>query len=59
MQEVDTMLGLHFHDLRREGGSRLLEGGVPEHCVQRFLDPANLSTALRYLKATRQSMHQG
>jgi site-specific recombinase XerD len=31
--------------LRREGGSRLLEGGVPEHYVQRFLDHANLSTA--------------
>jgi hypothetical protein len=48
--------GLHFHDLRREGGSRLLEGGVPEHYVHRFLDHANLSTTSRYL--TRQGVHQ-
>jgi integrase len=41
------IVGLHFHDLRREGGSRLLEGGVPEHYVQRFLDHANLSTTSR------------
>ena len=27
---------LNFHDLRREAGSRLLEGGMPEHYVQRF-----------------------
>ena len=52
------IIGLHFHDLRREGGSRLLEGGVPEHYVQRFLDHANLSTTSRYLKTTRQGMHQ-
>ena len=52
------IVGLHFHDLRREAGSRLLEGGVPEHYVQRFLDHANLSTTSRYLKTTRQGMHQ-
>ena len=30
---------LNFHDLRREAGSRLLEGGMPEHYVQRFPRP--------------------
>ena len=35
--EIDD---LNFHDLRREAGSRLLEGGMPEHYVQRFLDHA-------------------
>jgi integrase len=53
-QSVDTawtaacrraeIVGLNFHDLRREAGSRLLESGMPEHYVLRFLDHANLST---------------
>jgi integrase len=50
--------GLNFHDLRREAGSRLLESGMPEHYVQRFLDHANLSTTSRYLKTTRRGMHE-
>jgi integrase len=52
------IIGLNFHDLRREAGSRLLEGGMPEHYVQRFLDHANLSTTSRYLKTTRRGMHE-
>jgi hypothetical protein len=48
-----AIVGLNFHDLRREAGSRLLESGMPEHYVQRFLDHANLSTTSRYLKTTR------
>ena len=52
------LVGLNFHDLRREAGSRLLEGGMPEHYVQRFLDHANLSTTSRYLKTTRRGMHE-
>jgi integrase len=52
------IVGLNFHDLRREAGSRLLEGGMPEHYVQRFLDHANLSTTSRYLKTTRRGMHE-
>ena len=50
-------IDLNFHDLRREAGSRLLEGGVPPNIVQAFLDHANLSTTSRYLKVTRQAMH--
>ena len=52
------IVGLNFHDLRREAGSRLLEGGMPEHYVQRFLDHATLSTTSRCLKTTRRGMHE-
>jgi integrase len=34
-------VGLHFHDLRREAGSRWLEGGVPLHKVRDRLGHAN------------------
>ena len=51
------IVGLHFHDLRREAGSRMLEGGVPEHVVQRMLGHANLATTSRYLKPHRRVMH--
>ena len=49
---------LHFHDLRREAASRLLEGDVPEHYVQEVLGHANLSTMSRYLATTRKGLHQ-
>lgn len=44
--------GLHFHDLRREFGSRLLESGASEHDVRDFLGHANITTTSRYLKST-------
>ena len=50
--------GLHFHDLRRESASRLLEGDVPEQYVQAVLGHANLSTTSRYLATTRKGLHQ-
>jgi integrase len=43
---------LHFHDLRREFGSRLLESGASEHDVRDFLGHANITTTSRYLKST-------
>ena len=43
----------------REGGSPLLEGGMPEHDVQRFLGHANLSTPSRYFATTRRRMQPG
>ena len=49
---------LHFHDLRREAASRLLEGGVPEQYVQQILDHADLTTTSRYLATTRKGLHQ-
>jgi integrase len=51
------IVGLRFHHLRREAGSRMMEGGVPEHIVQRMLGHANLATTSRYLKTTRRVMH--
>jgi integrase len=50
-------INLHLHDLRRESGSRMLEGGMPLNIVQAFLDHANISTSSRYLKVTRVGMH--
>lgn len=45
---------LHFHDLRREFASRLLEApGVAPHEVSGWLGHANISTTSRYLKTTR------
>jgi integrase len=43
---------LHFHDLRREFGSRLLESGADQHDVRDFLGHANITTTSRYLKST-------
>ena len=50
-------IDLHFHDLRHEGGSRLLEGGWPLHHVQHMLGHANLSQTSTYLNATRIGLH--
>jgi integrase len=44
-------INLHFHDLRREAGSRWLDGGVPLHRVQRWLGHTNISQTSTYLLA--------
>ncbi len=41
-QAAYRMIDLHFHDLRHEGGSRLLEAGWPVHHVQHMLGHATL-----------------
>ncbi len=46
-------IDLHFHDLRHEGGSRLLEAGWPLHHVQHMLGHASASQTATYLNATR------
>jgi integrase len=43
---------LHFHDLRREFLSSLLEAGVPIHDVSAFAGHTSLVTTERYLKST-------
>jgi integrase len=43
------IVDLHFHDLRREFASRLLESGTEAHTVRAFLGHANISTTSRYL----------
>jgi integrase len=50
-------INLRFHDLRREAGSKFLEGGMAANYVQKFLDHAKLSTTSRYLNITRDGMH--
>ena len=43
---------LHFHDLRREFASRLLEAGAAHHDVRDWLGHANITTTSQYLKST-------
>ncbi|MBE3064034.1 MAG: tyrosine-type recombinase/integrase [Spirochaetes bacterium] len=49
-------IDLHFHDLRHEAGSRLLEAGWPLHYVQHMLGHANIAQTGTYLNATLQGM---
>ncbi len=49
LQAID----LTFHDLRHEGGSRLLEANWPLHHVRDMLGHADISTTSRYLNAER------
>lgn len=46
------IVGLHFHDLRREAGSRWMDAGVPLATIQRWLGHANISQTSKYLAAT-------
>jgi integrase len=45
-------IGLHFHDLRREFASRLLESSADLHDVQMFLGHADITTTSKYLQST-------
>jgi integrase len=45
-------INLHFHDLRHEAGSRLIEAGWPVHHVQEMLGHADLKQTSTYLNAT-------
>jgi integrase len=49
---------LHFHDLRREFASRLLESGASNHDVRDWLGHANITTTSRYLATTRTRLQQ-
>ena len=46
------IVGLRFHDLRREFGSRLIESGADLHDVREVLGHANISMTSRYLRST-------
>ena len=52
------IVGLTFHDLRREAASRLLEDDVPEQYVKEVLGNPDLTTPSRYLATTRKGLHQ-
>jgi integrase len=47
-----TVVGLHFHDLRREAGSRWMDAGVPLATIQRWLGHHNISQTSTYLAAS-------
>jgi integrase len=51
-------IDLHFHDLRREAGSRWLDAGVPLHTIQRWLGHANISQTSTYLAVTDTGSHE-
>lgn len=50
------IVGLRFHDLRREFGCRLIESGAGLHDAREFLGHANISTTSRYLRASALSL---
>lgn len=52
-----TIEGLHFHDLRREAGSRWLDGGVPLQVVRDWLGHTSVAQTSTYLATTLQSQH--
>lgn len=43
---------LHFHDLRREAGSRWMDAGIPLATIQRWLGHANIAQTSTYLGAS-------
>ena len=54
--KLDT-INLRFHDLRREAGSRWLEGGVPLHTVRDWLGHTSIAQTSVYLAGTMQTQH--
>ncbi len=50
-------IDLHFHDLRREAGSRWLDGGVPLHTIRDWLGHTNISQTSTYLAGTATTQH--
>lgn len=50
-------LDLHFHDLRREAGSRWLDAGVPLHTIQHWLGHTNIKQTSTYLAVTDTGSH--
>ena len=51
-------IDLHFHDLRHEARSRLLESGMPLHHVKEMLGHANISQTDTYLNAGRIALRE-
>jgi integrase len=45
-------INLHFHDLRREAGSRWMDAGVPLATIQRWLGHYNIAQTSTYLAAS-------
>src|SRR4030095_5288966 len=56
-REALKTINLHYHDLRREAGSRWLDGGMPLHAVRALLGHANVRQTSTYLATTETSLH--
>lgn len=52
------IVGLRTHDLRRKGGSRWLEGGVPVQVVREWIGHTNISQTSTYLESTITGQHE-
>ena len=52
------VVDLHFHDLRHEAGSRMLEAGWPIHHVKEMLGHANVAQTSTYLNVGRMGLHE-
>ena len=50
-------IDLHFHDLRREAGSRWLEGGVPLHTIRDWLGHTSIAQTSAYQAGTMKTQH--
>jgi integrase len=50
-------IDLHFHDLRREAGSRWLDGGVPLHTIRDWLGHTSIAQTSTYLAGTMATQH--
>lgn len=49
-------IDLHFHDLRHEGASRMLEAGWPLHHIQHMLGHASLEQTSTYLNVEKHGL---
>jgi integrase len=56
--ERARLVDLHFHDLRREAGSRWMEAGVPLATIQRWLGHTNIAQTSTYLATTMAGEHE-
>ena len=56
-RKVLAEINLHFHDLRREAGSRWLEGEVPLHRIRDWLGHTSISQTSTYLAGTMKTQH--
>jgi integrase len=57
-REAMRAIGLHFHDLRREAGSRFLEAGFSLTAVSRMLGHAKVTATAIYLGIDDEQLHQ-
>ncbi len=51
-------IDLHFHDLRHEGASRMLEAGWPLHHIQHMLGHASLEQTSTYLNVQKDGLQE-